>query len=1578
MPSCQWKRGGVEIAGATALTYLLVEADIGETINITVTADGNHATGSVTSSPTAVVAKADGPATPDAPTLASRTETGITLNEIPGAEYNVNNGSWQDSTGFAGLDPGTTYEFRVRIKETATRLASAASEAAKIATEESVFTIGSGSSQDPFQIETVEQLAAVTGAWYKDKHFILTENIDLSAYLSEEGDGWNDGAGWLPIGTSDSPFTGTFDGEGHTISGLYINRSGTDYQGLFGYIDASAVVQYVHLVDADVTGKDYVGSLVGLNNSGTIIDCSAGGSVNGSGTVGGLIGSSMGGEITDSHSICNVGGIWANIGGLVGYIQNGAITNAYASGTVTGSDFKVGGLVGTNEGGTITNSHATGPVIGEKFVGGLVGGNISGTIADSYATGEVKGVFFKEFTSCVGGLVGYNNGTVTRSYAVGAVTGAYHSIGGLVGMNWDGTVIDSYYNRDIAGPSDFPGGEKPRTTVQMQTTTTFTGWDLINVWGINPEQNGGYPFLRWQTEYTDAQFAGGTGEEGTPYMVATPWQLGNVGHHLHEHFVLIDDIDLSTFLADGSGGWNDGAGWRPIGEYDFGDSTKAFTGSFDGNGNVIRNLSINRQGEGEVGLFGYTKNAAIRNTWLVNVDVTGEDCTGSLVGINNGEVTGSSATGVVNGRNSIGGLAGQNSYNGSISSSYTDVSVTGDGIHTGGLLGSNLGGEVTESYAVGDVTGGSTVGGLAGYSDGHITSSYAAGSVTGSGSIGGLVGEKDGGTVAGSYYDSDVTGQSDTDKGQPKTTEEMKQQATFAGWDFADPGTWRNYDNYTYPAFQWQAFSTQEIDAMITIDKEVLEIIFAEGDSAGSVTRNLTLPEAGANGTTISWVSDDVSVITNEGTVTMPDENKTVTLTATISKAGGTEQTKEFTLTVVFTTLESITITTPPTKLTYTVGDELDISGLVVTGTYNDSFTEELTITIDNISGFDSSTASTGQVITVTYEEKTATFLVDIVLVQDTYTVTYNANGGTGTAPIESDKIQEEIFTAASADSLTPPEGKRFKEWNTKDDGAGTAYMPGASVTMPEENLTLYAIWEDIPAVLSDNANLSGLALSAGTLSPAFNQAVIGYSASVVSSETSIEVTPTTADSKATLTVNGTDVASGNPRFVSLNMGDNIITLVVTAEDGTTTKTYTITVNRASSTGGGGGGGSGTQTPAPAHTPAEDSRGNITTVPKLDKNTGVAAVVIDTATITLAFNNSAEKIDDKKTIVIAIPEVEGAKAYECTLPASSLSSTDINKEIEIKSELAAVTLPTNMLTEEAVAGAENISLTIAQADVSGMDEEIRNQIGNRPVIQINLKVDGEPYPWHNESVPVKVSIHYTPTAQEKANPEHITIWYIDGDGNVVEVPNGRYDPITGTVTFAITHFSRYAVVYVTKTFDDLESVVWAIKPIEVLASKGILKGISEKEYAPQTNITRAEFLYYMVRTLGVDARVDRNFDDISRDAYYYKEIGIANMLGITNGIGNNKFNPDVSITRQEMMVLTERALRMLNKLQVQGTASDLDKFADKALVAAYAVNSVASVVKEGLIVGSGDNVNPLGNTTRGEAAVFLHRIYNKY
>jgi len=342
--------------------------------------------------------------------------------------------------------------------------------------------------------------------------------------------------------------------------------------------------------------------------------------------------------------------------------------------------------------------------------------------------------------------------------------------------------------------------------------------------------------------------------------------------------------------------------------------------------------------------------------------------------------------------------------------------------------------------------------------------------------------------------------------------------------------------------------------------------------------------------------------------------------------------------------------------------------------------------------------------------------------------------------------------------------------------------------------------------------------------------------------------------------------------------------------------------------------------------------------------------------------------------VLNVPAIPGVKAYTMEIPASTLSGSRGEGTLTFSTEMGSIAIPGNMFSGF---NGEKAGITIGQGDKTGLTDQVKAAIGDRPLVQLTLMVDGERTEWNNPDAPVTVSIPYTPIAEEQADPDHIVVWYIDGSSSPVPVPSGRYGPVTGAVTFICTHFSHYAVAYVHKTFVDLGGAEWAREQIEALTSKGILKGTSEKEFAPQSNITRADFLYFLFRTLGVNARFDGNFDDISSDAYYYKEIAIAKKLGISGGIGDNKFNPDAGITRQDMMVLTERALRLLGKVEQQGTVSDLDKFADKSLIASYALNSVASLVKEGLIAGSGGQVDPMGNTTRAEASVLLYRIYNR-
>ena len=208
-----------------------------------------------------------------------------------------------------------------------------------------------------------------------------------------------------------------------------------------------------------------------------------------------------------------VGGVYINTtanihGGLFGYV-GGTIKNLGAVASyVKGSMQAVGGLAGCNK-GTITNSYATGSVTGTggtgtNYVGGLVGEN-SGTISNSYATGNVTST--GTYSTYIGGLVGCNNSTITNSYATGNVTGTGSYVGGLVGRNYN-TVTNSYYDSQTSGQSDNTKGT-PKTTIEMKTQATYSGWDFADVWGINPSINNGYPYLRVPYPVTNITAAGG-------------------------------------------------------------------------------------------------------------------------------------------------------------------------------------------------------------------------------------------------------------------------------------------------------------------------------------------------------------------------------------------------------------------------------------------------------------------------------------------------------------------------------------------------------------------------------------------------------------------------------------------------------------------------------------------------------------------------------------------------------------------------------------------------------------------------------------------------------------------------------------------------------------------------------------------------------------------------------------------------------------------------------------------------------------------------------------------------------------
>lgn len=355
----------------------------------------------------------------------------------------------------------------------------------------------------PTEISNAEELQQIRENPSGD--YVLVDDIDLSHIENFE-----------PI----ENFTGTFDGNGHTISNLTIDRPETNSAGLFstvgedtrffGLVEDEGIVRNVRLRDVNVTGNETVGGLVGVNlgtitgsyvrgdvtaksrigvavglNGGDVSRTHTGGKVVGNESIGGLAGySNSKGKIIRSHSEVSVfsektaGGTDGEAGGLVG-VNWGKIRNSDATGDVLVGG---GGLIGINR-GVVRGSYATGYV---KEGGGLVGWNI-GTVRSSYATGNVSG----------GGLVGGNNGKVETSYAVGNLTGEMS--GGLIVGSNGGDVTNSYWDINTTGQDDSAGG-KPLTTSEMTGSAArenMEGFDFNETWQTvtNPDD---YPRLAWQ------------------------------------------------------------------------------------------------------------------------------------------------------------------------------------------------------------------------------------------------------------------------------------------------------------------------------------------------------------------------------------------------------------------------------------------------------------------------------------------------------------------------------------------------------------------------------------------------------------------------------------------------------------------------------------------------------------------------------------------------------------------------------------------------------------------------------------------------------------------------------------------------------------------------------------------------------------------------------------------------------------------------------------------------------------------------------------------------------------------------
>lgn len=457
-------------------------------------------------------------------------------------------------------------------------------------------------------------------------NYVLGSDIDASA---TSGWNWNTGGfheGFAPVGDNStldaaSQFNGIFDGLGHTINGLYINRTDpsivtqTTLVGLFGAIGTGTVMN-VGMVGGLVDGRQAVGLLAGLNlgtisnayatgdvyadrshagglvgqNNGTILNSYATGNVTSIGGstnayVGGLVGTNVDGTISNSYATGNVVANY-NGGGLVGS-NSGTITDAYATGNVYAGSY-AGGLTGGNS-GALTNVYATGNVSGGTRIGGLSGTSGGGTITNAYATGNVHASgnyagglvgLHSTWAEIIGGESVYHIGSISNAYATGAVSGDSGFIGGLVGGNYNGTVSNSYAIGSVTGGQTggligsnvsyegFPAIAVTNSFYDQETTGQSDGdSDAIKGTGLSTaEMQDPFTFIDAGWDFAGVWGKSSLGENGG-YMTLRAFDTTS-----YDHYVRLAETDttrsyggadpaLTGIAVDGVGTGNVSFGW---------------------------------------------------------------------------------------------------------------------------------------------------------------------------------------------------------------------------------------------------------------------------------------------------------------------------------------------------------------------------------------------------------------------------------------------------------------------------------------------------------------------------------------------------------------------------------------------------------------------------------------------------------------------------------------------------------------------------------------------------------------------------------------------------------------------------------------------------------------------------------------------------------------------------------------------------------------------------------------------------------------------------------------------------------
>lgn len=518
----------------------------------------------------------------------------------------------------------------------------------------------------------------------------------------------------------------------------------------------------------------------------------------------------------------------------------------------------------------------------------------------------------------------------------------------------------------------------------------------------------------------------------------------------------------------------------------------------------------------------------------------------------------------------------------------------------------------------------------------------------------------------------------------------------------------------------------------------------------------------------------------------------------------------------------------------------------------------------------------------------------------------------------------------------------------------------------------------------SSNANITNISLGNVKYTPKFNADINEYYANVEYSTSEINIATTLADNTALVKINN-EMVNGNKKL-KLNVGSNIITIEVTAQDGITKKIYTFTINRKTS-----------PSPIPDNKKTDveilvngkvEYAGIANTINNGDKT--ITTVLVDEKKV----QNKLEQ--EGKNAVVTIPVNTKADVVIGELNGQMVKNMEEKLAVlEIKTETTSYILPAGEIKIDAVS--EQIGKNVELKDIKVKVEIAKSSNDTVKIVEDSAKA-GEftivvspveftvTCTYANNVVEVKSFNSYIErnvAIPEDIDPKKITTGIvIESDGTVRHVPtkvimiSGKYFAKINSLTN-----STYSVVYHPLEFKDVETH-WSKEAVNDMGSRMVISGIGDGLFEPDRDITRAEFSAIVVRALGLKPGTGKNpFADVKSSDWYCGYIETAYQYGIISGYGDGNFGPMDKITREQAMTMIARTMKITG-LKVEFAAGDIENllkgFKDSDKSAEYAKTSIATCIKTGIVAGRGENmVAPKDNITRAEVATIIRRLLQK-